>query len=92
MKGQHPYHLHLPGYSMSPTAPSAPAQGTTAPHAPGQSNAIFLLSFLLVPRDSLSPSMVFALWVGGLTGTWTRAMDSPLWQEQKRGDQAGLGS
>lgn len=85
MQGQHPYHLHLPENSIFSTAPSAPAQGTTAPHPPGHSNDIFLLSFLLVPRDSLSPSMVFALWVGGLTGTWTRAMDSPLWQEQKRG-------
>lgn len=55
----HPYHLHLPGNSMSPTAPSAPAQGTTA-HPPAQSNAVFLLSFFLAPRDSPSPSMAFA--------------------------------
>lgn len=30
-------------------------------------------------------------WVGGVTGTWARAMDSSPWQEQERRDQAGLG-
>lgn len=47
MQGQHPHHPHLPGKGMSPTAPSAPAQETTASYPPGQNNAVLLLSLLL---------------------------------------------
>lgn len=53
MQGQLLHYLHLPGNSMSPTALSAPAQETTASYAPGQNNAICLLSFFLAPGDSL---------------------------------------